>query len=253
MTTTLKPRTWIKPSKKNHQSSDIKLFCFPYAGGSSLIFQTWSDDLPMTVEICPLELPGRGYRLLETPFNNLIPLVEAIGEAIKIYLDKPFAFFGHSMGALISFELVRLLRRKYGLTPVHLFVSGQNAPQIPNLAPPIHALDEEAFFDKLRRLNGTPKIVLENPEMMKFILPSLRADFAVSETYVYVDESPVDCNITAFGGFQDTETNQDSMMAWREQTKGSFSLKMLPGDHFFIHSAQSLLLENLSQKLSAHF
>lgn len=212
-------------------------------------FRSWSNSLPPTVEVCPVELPGRGNRLKEPPFTRLSPLVQAIAHAILPHLDKPFAFFGHSMGALISFELTRLLRREYGRSPVHLFVSASRAPQVPDPDPPIHALPQPEFLEELRCLNGTPKEVLENTELMQLLLPILRADFAVIENYVYAPEPAQDFPIIAFGGLQDRKVSCDALEAWREQTSASFSRQMLPGNHFFIQSAQPLLLRLLSQKL----
>jgi medium-chain acyl-[acyl-carrier-protein] hydrolase len=153
------------------------------------------------------------------------------------------------MGGLVSFELARLLRKKYNKSPVHLFVSGYRAPQVPAQNPPIHDLPEPEFLEELRRLNGTPEAVLENTELMQLLLPAIRADFAVIETYAYTPESPLDCPITAFGGLQDREVRYDDLKAWQEQTNAAFSLHMLPGDHFFLQSAQPLLLQLLSQEL----
>ena len=209
MTTTLTFNSWVTCPKPNPQAS-LRLFCFPYAGGKAVSFRAWSSGLPTTVEVCPVELPGRGSRLMEVPFTQFEPLISALAQALLPYLDKPFAFFGHSMGALVSFELARLLRQKYGLSPVHLFVSGRGAPQVvPVPDPPIHALPEPAFLEKLRGLNGTPEAVLENAKLMQLLLPMLRADFAVIETYVYVPEPPLNCPITAFSGWQDRKVSFD--------------------------------------------
>lgn len=240
--------SWVICPKPNPQAN-LRLFCFPYAGGRAASFRRWSDELPTTIEVCPVELPGRGTGIGSTPFTRLLPLVQAIAQALLPYLDKPFAFFGHSMGALVSFELTRLLRREYGLLPLHLFVSGRRAPQIPNLEPPIHILPEPALLEELRRLNGTPQAVLENKELMQLLIPIVRADFAVNETYVYTSEPPLECPITTFGGLQDVEVSYDHLEAWANQTSASFSLQLLPGNHFFLHSAQSLLLQILVQEL----
>ena len=240
---------WVTCPKPNPQAI-LRLFCFPYAGSGSGIFRSWLNCLPINVEICPIELPGRGMRLMEPPFTRISPLVEAIALSLLPYLNQPFACFGHSMGALISFELTRLLRDRYDRSPVHLFISGRRAPQIPDLDPPIHALPDPDFIDKLRHLNGTPAAVLENDELMQLLLPTLRADFAVLETYAYVPEPPLECPITTFGGLQDAEVSYKQLEAWRDQTLATFSLQMLPGNHFFIHSAQALLLEALAQALS---
>ena len=246
MTFTETTNPWINYVKPN-PSASLRLFCFPCAGGNSYIFRPWSDRLPKTIEICPIELPGRGFQLKSTPFNQIEPLVKAIATAILPYLNKPFAFFGHSMGGLVSFELARFIRREYNLETVHLFISGRRAPQVKDSKPPIHDLPQAEFIQELRKLNGTPEAVLNNDELMELLVPILRADFAVLENYNYAPEAPLNCPISVFGGLQDREVKLEELEAWREQTVGSFSLKMLSGDHFFIHSSQSLLPELIKQ------
>ncbi|NJM21572.1 MAG: thioesterase [Richelia sp. SM1_7_0] len=248
MKTIGKFNSYITFPKPNPQAS-LRLFCFPYAGGSSLIFRTWAASLPKNIEICPVELPGRGTQMKSPPLMRMEALVNAIAPILVPYLDKPFAFFGHSMGGLLSFELARHLRKEYGKQPVHLFVSASRAPHVPSPKPPIHALPETEFLQEFRRLNGTPASVLENTELMQLLIPILRADFAVLETYVYTQELPLECPITAFGGLEDQEVTLQELEGWRSQTQSSFKLQMFSGDHFFIHSAQSLLLKNLSQHL----
>jgi medium-chain acyl-[acyl-carrier-protein] hydrolase len=183
------------------------------------------------------------------PYTHLMPLVKAIAQALLPYLNQPFALFGHSMGALVSFELARLLHREYGLTPDHLFVSGRSAPHILDRDPPIHALPDAAFIQELRRLNGTPEVVLQNQELMQLLIPILRADFAAIDTYCYQPEPPLHCPVTAFGGLQDTAVSRKHLDAWRTQTIAPFRLQLLPGNHFFLHSAQSLLLQAIVQQL----
>lgn len=228
-------------------SASLRLFCFPYAGGSSYIFRPWLDRVPKTIEIYPIELPGRGIQIKSTPFKQIEPLVNAIARKILPYLDKPFAFFGHSMGGLVSFELARFIRRQYNLEPVHLFISGRRAPQIKDLNPPIHNLPEADFLRALQQLNGTPEAVFNNHELMELLIPILRADFAVLETYTYTPEAPLNSPISVFGGLQDKEVPIEQLEAWQAQTLNSFALKMLPGDHFFINSSQSFLPELIQQ------
>ncbi len=240
---------WVTFPQPN-QGANLRLFCLPYAGGSSVIFRTWANHLPKSIEVCPIELPGRGSRFRETPFTRLDLLVEAIALSILPYLDKPFAFFGHSMSAVISFELTRLINKKYGLLPVHLLIAGRHAPQLSDRHPPIHTLPEPDFIQGLCRYNGMPKQVLENTELMEVFLPILRADFAICETYKYLDKPPLSCPITAFGGILDSETSVEELEAWRNQTNNSFSLHLLPGDHFFIQSDQLLLLQLITQILT---
>src|SRR4029453_515698 len=240
--------SWIACCKPRPQAR-LRLFCFPYAGGGALIFRTWSDGLPAEVEVCPIQLPGRGTRLMEPLFTQLSPLIQALAQALLPLLDKPFAFFGHSLGALVSFELARQLRRQYGVQPVRLFISADRAPQIPNRDPPIHSLPEGEFLVELRRLNGTPREVLEDEELRQIMLPLLRADFAVYETYGYSTEPPLNCPISAFGGLQDHRVSRGDLEAWRDQTSVSVSLRMFPGDHFFLNTTQASLLGALSQEL----
>ncbi len=217
-----------------------------------MAFRAWPNDLPSEVEVGPIQLPGRGSRLSEPPHERLSSLVQAIAPALLPHLDKPFALFGHSMGAIICFELTRHLRRQHQPGPVHIFVSGRRAPQLQTRRPPIHQLAEHQFLEELRHLNGTPEPVLRDPEMMQLLLPMLRADFALSETYVYVDDEPLDCPITAFGGIADSWAGDDALSAWRVQTNSIFRLRMFPGDHFFLNSAREALLTEISKDLVPH-
>jgi surfactin family lipopeptide synthetase A len=248
MTTASAFDSWIACRKPNPQAR-LRLFCFPYAGTGPSIFRAWSDGLPADVEVCLVQLPGRGTRLMETPFTRLSPLVQTLAQAMVPLLDKPFAFFGHSLGALVAFELARQLRRQAGVQPVRLFISADRAPQLPQRDRPIHALPEAEFLVELRRLNGIPGRVLEEADFMQSMLPVLRADFAVYETYVYSTEPPLNCPFSLFGGLQDHRVSRGDLEAWRDQTNGSFSLRMFPGDHFFLNTTQPLLLQVLSQEL----
>jgi len=213
------------------------------------MFRTWSESLPPEIEVRPVQFPGRENRLLEAPFSQLFSLIESIAQALLPYLDMPFAFFGHSMGALVSFELARYLRRQHSLSPLHLFVSGRRAPQLPDPDPPIHHLPQAEFLEELRRLKGTPEEVLQNAELLHLLLPLLRADFALCETYFYTPEEPLLYPITAFGGLQDDEVSRDVLTAWREQTRSSFKSRFFVGDHFFLHKERVSLLLALCQDL----
>ncbi|MGB7922913.1 MAG: alpha/beta fold hydrolase [Pyrinomonadaceae bacterium] len=240
---------WISCPKPN-PNADLRLFCFPYAGGSAVIYQRWPEILPATIELCAVQLPGRGTRHAEQPFTRVEPLVEAAAENLLPFMDRPFALFGHSVGAIIGFELARYLRREHGLEPLRLLVSGRRAPQVPDTEPPTYDLPEAEFMEKLRQLNGTPKEVMEHAELMQMMIPLLRADFAVSETYAYYEESPLSCPISAYGGLQDFEVPRENLEAWREQTNAAFLLRMLPGDHFFLNRSQPQLVWALARELA---
>lgn len=239
---------WVAFPKPNPRAH-LRLFCFSYAGGGASIFYPWSKALPPSVELCPVQLPGRENRLGKPPYRGLGPLLHALAPALQPDLDMPFAFFGHSLGALVSFELARRLRRQHLPTPVHLFVSGRGAPQIRRLDAPIHALPDAAFIEKLRRFDGTPAALLENPDILELFLPILRADFALSETYVYYDEAPLACPISAFGGLQDAQVSRADLNAWRHQTDGTFALRLFRGGHFFLRKQQPVLLQAVFQDL----
>jgi medium-chain acyl-[acyl-carrier-protein] hydrolase len=214
-----------------------------------MIFRTWQDGLPTDVEVCPVQLPGRGTRLTESPFTHLPYLIDALTDGLLPLLDQPFAFFGHSLGALISFEFARQLHRQHGVHPIRIIVSGAGAPHVPRSTRRSHTLPDEEFLAELRSLNGTPEEVLKHHELMQIMLPFLRADFALYETYSYAAESPLNCPISAFGGLHDQEVRHRDLAAWSDQTRGSFSIRMFPGDHFFLNASRSLLLPALSQEL----
>jgi medium-chain acyl-[acyl-carrier-protein] hydrolase len=239
---------WLLQTRPN-PNAVLRLFCFPYAGGSAQIYRKWAQRLPPAVEVCPVQLPGRGNRLREPLFTDLDTLVLALAEAVPSYLDKPYAFFGHSMGALIGFELAHRLREREINGPAQLFVSGHRAPQFSREESLSYNLPEPEFLEELRRINGTPREVLEHPELIQLMMPLLRADFKVAQTYEYRPGPPLDCPITAFGGLRDEDVSQEQIAGWREQTRAEFSLHMFPGDHFFIHASEALLLEILSRKL----
>jgi medium-chain acyl-[acyl-carrier-protein] hydrolase len=181
----------------------------------------------------------------------MLPLVQALVRGLPARSEeRPFAFFGHSLGARVSFELARSLRRQGKRSPAHLFVSACPAPQ--RSAPhgrPIHALPKTAFLAELERRNGIPEEVLAKPEMLDLLLPMLRADFTVYETAVYSSEPPLECPITAFGGIEDPLVSREALAAWREQTAGLFQTVFFAGDHFFLRTAERELLQAVGQAL----
>ena len=226
------------------------MFCFPYAGGGASIYRGWGASLPADLEVCPVQLPGRESRMREEPFKHCEDMVPVVADALRPYMDLPFVFFGHSMGGMIGFELARELRRRGQPLPLYLFVSGRRAPQMPARETPIHDLPEPEFLAELKRLNGTPEEVLEHEELMRLLIPLLRADFSANETYTYTEEKPFDLGISAFGGLSDEEITREDVEAWRLQTRGRFRMRMLPGDHFFITGSKDLVLEAVARDLA---
>lgn len=239
---------WVSLLNSNRRGS-VRLICFPYSGGdSSKIFRTWTEYIAPEVELWPVQLPGRGSRIAEPACESIAEVVQALALELDPLFDKPFALFGHSLGALMCFELARLLRRRSCPEPVHLFVSGARAPQIPRFESPSYQLPRPEFLKRLQELNGTPAEVLKNSELMELLLPTLRADFKSYETYSYSVEEPLLSPITAFGGQEDLITVEE-VGAWREQTRGGFSLRLVPGGHFFIHGNGKFLADTVSRTL----
>ena len=240
---------WLSIQQPNPNAA-MRLFCFPYAGGGAAIYRDWHKSFPSTIEVCPVQLPGHGERIKDPLFSQINPLAEATAEALLPFFDKPFAFFGHSMGALISYELAHWLRRERAVAPANLFVAAHTAPHLRNRGVISYNLPHDEFIEELRRLKGTPQQVLDHPELMELMVPLLRADFEICETYPGSTAPPLECSITAFGGVDDVEVPPEKIEPWREHTTGHFSFHTLPGDHFFIHTAQPDIIRIVVREMS---
>jgi medium-chain acyl-[acyl-carrier-protein] hydrolase len=200
------------------------------------------------VEVCAIQLPGREYRIGEAAYKRMPSLLESLTEAITPYLDRPFAFFGHSMGALISFALARHLRKTQEKYAIRLYLAAYRAPHLPNPNIKIYHLPSEVFKVVLRA-DGIPEMILQNEELMQAMLPTLRADFELCDTYEYHEEPPLECPLVIYGGEEDVRISASGLEAWRIHSNATCSLSMFPGSHFFLHSAQDLLLTAMSRDL----
>ncbi len=225
-----------------------RLFCLPYAGGSAAGFRNWSAFLPPHVEVCPVELPGRGVLFSEPPFRTVRDTVDAICEALQPHLACPFRLFGYSMGALIAFEVTRYLQEHGCAQPSQLFVAAVDAPHRALPRPHVSEYSEPDFLEAVRKLNGTPPELLGNPELMNCIGPTLRADFALCENYTWKEGPRLTCPIMALGGAEDSGVSPQQLALWGELTDSRFEYHILPGDHFFIHSSKALMLQYISNQ-----
>jgi medium-chain acyl-[acyl-carrier-protein] hydrolase len=229
---------------------EVRLVCIPYAGAGVAAFRAFPAALPAAMEVWAVRLPAREGRLAEAPLEHIRPVVDTIADEIDIRLgDLPLALYGHSMGALVAFELARTLRRRGRPAVRHLFVSGRRAPRLPDELPTIHRLPVADFLAAVTKLDGIPAQVLSEPGLIELIVPALRADFAVCETYTYAEEPPLDCPITVFGGTADPTTTPAQLQAWCEESSVAFRSRYYEGDHFFLHPHTRSILAAMAEDL----
>jgi medium-chain acyl-[acyl-carrier-protein] hydrolase len=230
-------------------AAPLRLICFPHAGGSPWLFRNWWQRMPIEIEIGAIQLPGHGSRLREAPFNDFPALIEQIGEELRTRTVRPFALFGHSLGALMAFELARLLRDSGRPGPTHLFVSGQNAPQMPRERDALSKRNDSELIDGLRQLNCTPEQLLDSQELMELMLPVIRADLELYENYRYRLAEPLECPLTVMGGLDDPRTDLPGLEGWKEHTRNRFQTRRFPGDHFFVATQEPLVTRTIAQEL----
>jgi medium-chain acyl-[acyl-carrier-protein] hydrolase len=239
---------WL-PFRRPRPGARLRLFCFPHAGGGASAFRDWSGELPPDVEVCPVQYPGRETRFKEPLCSSLAALADALASALRPEWDKPFAFFGHSMGALVAWELARVLARRKAPPPSRLIVSGRGAPHLPPAGPPAHALPEPDLVAVLRHYSGRAEELLANRDLLQLFLPVLRADLAVAETPRPEPPDPLPVPLAAVGGLADADNPWHRLDAWRSHTQGPFRLWMLPGGHFYLEPGRRDLLRLLAAEL----
>lgn len=231
--------------------ADTRIFFFPYAGGGPAIFSRWVSDIPSKIEAQIVYYPGRGSRHNEPPMRSITLLVNELTQAIQPLLDKPFVFFGHSLGGTVAFELARSLRHSRLPQPNILFISGCGAPQILDRQPPLHKLPDDDFVSSLKKLNGIPQDVLQNQEMLDIFLPMLRTDFELIETYKYAHDKPLNSPIIALGGHNDPRVRREQLEAWATQTNAHFAAKYFEGNHFFVNAARQVVIETIIGEIAS--
>ena len=241
---------WLYIPKPNPQAT-VKLICFPYAGGSPRSFSNWHASLPHYVEQIMVSMPGRGNRFSEPPIDCMDTLTDILIEELTPHITDNTVFYGHSLGSRVAFEIQRKLMARNMQGPVHFIASGSANPSHDRSGDYTHLLDDDAFIEKLKSLNGTPPAVLENEELMMLFMPVLRADFKLADTYRYTGDEKLPCNITVFAGKYDPITEQDQL-DWQNFFQGNFAFKYFSGDHFFIDSHNEQVGEEVRNIISTH-
>lgn len=228
----------------------LRLFCFPYAGGSASIYHEWAELLPADIELLALQYPGRASRFTEPLLHDCDALVAALLPQIRPFVAKPFAFFGHSNGSLVSFELARALQRAGNGNQVHHFISGKRAIHLPRTRRITYNLPDAEFRRELEDLGGTPQELLAQRELMDLYLPVLRADFALSETYVYREGRTLACNATLLHGHDDVDVPEADVLRWRELIGGHVDHYGIAGNHFFINTQRRKVVDIVATRLA---
>lgn len=244
---TAQPSPWLVSASA--VKARMRLFCFPYAGGSAFNFMPWRAALDPSIEICAVQLPGRGARITEAPIASISALLRVLAPAITQNSQMPFAFFGHSVGALIAFELARYLQLHGIGGPERLFMSGCQAPQYRSPTRRLHELPDAAFLDELRSYNGTPVEVLENRELMELMLPTIRADFALAENYVYRSGLRLQAPVSVFAGKNDDNKLPGQVDGWKNETARDCRVIWFEGGHFFVNTARDAVIRQLNTEL----
>ncbi|MBB5873487.1 medium-chain acyl-[acyl-carrier-protein] hydrolase [Allocatelliglobosispora scoriae] len=231
---------WL-PLRAHTQADALPMFCLPHAGGSASAYRGWMGKLP-GVAVLPVQPPGREARLRDAPHNHMGPLVEELATVVLgVAGTRPYAVYGHSLGGLVGFELLRAIRRRGGAMPAHFFVSGCVAPHTAfDDGPPVAGMSLPQLVEMLRQLGGTPEWLLNDPSVLDMIVPAVRADFSIKETYEYVSEAPLQVPITVLSSTHDPRASHELQAGWRDQTIGACQVHTLVGGHFAVFEQPEL-------------
>ncbi|TDV47911.1 thioesterase II family protein [Actinophytocola oryzae] len=228
-----------------------RLYCFPHAGGGAASFTAWRTIAGVELTVCPVQPPGRAERFHHPAHRSVESYVDALLADAGEQFAGHYALFGHSVGALVAYRLACRLRAEGRPAPVHLFVSGCTPPHRPSPRPLFAGLPTEELVPHLRRLGGTPDIVLDDPGLLELFLPPLRADFALSESYRHRRQEPLAIPVTVFGGADDHRADPAALRAWAELTRGGFATHTYPGGHFYLEHHAAAMLEVISGTMVA--
>jgi surfactin synthase thioesterase subunit len=239
-------RRWF-PLARPAPQARVRLFCFPHAGAGASAYREFGARLGPDIECIAVQLPGRETRIAERPIVDVDALAAELAPLVAARGERAFALFGHSMGALVAFAVAHALRER-GVHPVHLFVSGRSAPEHTS-DDQWHGLPDEELLDRVAELGAMPDFVLRDPEMVALVLPTLRADLTLCESYRHRAQPPLTVPITALAGAEDPMLEDGPLSEWAAHTSGPFAERILPGDHFYAAEGMEALMALVRQAL----
>jgi medium-chain acyl-[acyl-carrier-protein] hydrolase len=226
-----------------------RLFCVPFAGGGPAAYRLWASDLPADVEVVAVPLPGRNPAGRAAVPDSMDEIVATLLPEVEAATDLPFALFGHSLGALVAFELTAALERSAASSPSHLFVSGRTSPTQVFTGTSVHALADDAFLDALStRFGGVPDAIRAEPELLALLLPALRADIRTFETYSPLTAHKVRCPVHVYGGAADRHPRPADLSTWQDVAERDVSVRVFPGDHFYLASSRRALTTDIASR-----
>ena len=237
--------SWFLKSQSKTETK-LRLFCFPYAGGSASVFSDWHKYLPDFVELCAIQAPGRGRRFTETPISCLKTKVALVHRELIQYTDIPYIFVGHSNGALLAYELARELQNSGNCNLAHIILSAKRPPHLPEIKPQMHDLPHSEFIRKLKEYDFTPDEILKNDELMELFSPMIRADFSLSETHQHQSKPLLDASASIFWGSRDSDVPFNDVIEWNQLISGNLDLVEFNDGHFFIDSMKSKYLAEVN-------
>lgn len=246
--TTIRSGEWIRRFHPSPEAGPLRLVCLPHAGGAASGYHPFSRALPPSVEALCVQYPGREDRRTERPVPDISALADQVCAALEPWHGERLALFGHSMGAIVAFEVAWRLQEFCGTTPVRLFASGRRAPSIFREGR-VHQLDDAGLVAELKSLSGTAASVFDDPDLMRMVLPAIRSDYRAIETYRCPPSRLLHCPVTALTGDRDPHVSIADAEAWREHTTGTFELEVFPGGHFYLNAARTAVVERIVHRL----
>jgi medium-chain acyl-[acyl-carrier-protein] hydrolase len=235
------------------EAATARLFCFPYAGATAAAYRPWNAMMPPNIELVVVELPGR-LHLRDKPPEDMKAIVDTIYPQILPFLDKPFAIFGHSFGSIVSYEVTKRLQTENKKLPTKLFVSARRAPHLPSRFRQASGLPDQEFIDEMQNMyQAIPEAVLKEKELLKMLLPILKVDIRINETYIGKLDPLLNVPLQVYYGTKDNTITPDEMEQWKAVTQKDFQIKSFEGGHFYIDKEKGTIITEITKNLSFGF